>query len=182
MALSPLLSRPAAVAGSGVDEGVAAHYGELSAEQRRLLAGTAVADMSHFDVVTLAGEDRLSWLNTLSSQMLLELRPGQSTQTLLLTVQGRVEFDIRILADEDKLWLLVEPGQGAPLAAWLDRMRFMLRVEVKDVSDGLRPGRCLHAAARAGGVPLLGRFLARHLPGRLRLLGGGAPGRRASVA
>ncbi|MFJ6417559.1 YgfZ/GcvT domain-containing protein [Paeniglutamicibacter sp. NPDC091659] len=134
MALSPLLSRPAAVAGSGVDEGVAAHYGELSAEQRRLLAGTAVADMSHFDVVTLAGEDRLSWLNTLSSQMLLELRPGQSTQTLLLTVQGRVEFDIRILADEDKLWLLVEPGQGAPLAAWLDRMRFMLRVEVKDVS------------------------------------------------
>lgn len=134
MALSPLLSRPAAVAGSGVDEGVAAHYGELNAEQRRLSAGTAVADMSHFDVVTLAGEDRLSWLNTLSSQMLLELRPGQSTQTLLLTVQGRVEFDIRILADEDKLWMLLEPGQGAPLAAWLDRMRFMLQVEVRDRS------------------------------------------------
>lgn len=135
MAPSPLLSRPAAVAGSGVDEGVAAHYGEPNAEQRRLLAGTAVADMSHFDVVTLAGEDRLSWLNSLSSQFLLELRPGQSTQTLLLTIQGRIEFDIRILADEDKLWLLVEPGQGAPLAAWLDRMRFMLRVQVADVSD-----------------------------------------------
>lgn len=135
MVLSPLLSRPAAVAGTGVDEGVAAHYGEPNIEQRRLLAGDAVADMSHFDVVTLAGEDRLSWLNTLSSQYLEKLQPGQSTQTLLLTVQGRIEFDIRILADDDKLWLLVEPGQGAPLAAWLDRMRFMLRVVVTDVSD-----------------------------------------------
>lgn len=135
MALSPLLSRPAAVAGTGVDQGVAAHYGEPNIEQRRLLAGDAVADMSHFDVLTLAGEDRLSWLNTLSSQMLLNLLPGQSTQTLLLTVQGRIEFDIRILAEEDKLWLLVEPGQGAPLAAWINRMKFMLRVEVTDLSE-----------------------------------------------
>lgn len=134
MALSPLLTRPGAVAGAGIDEGVAAHYGELAKEQRTLLNGTAVADMSHFDVVTLAGADRISWLNTLSSQALTDLRPGQSTQTLLLSVQGRIDFDIRVLAAPEMLWLLVEPGQGAPLTAWLQRMRFMLRVEITDVS------------------------------------------------
>ncbi len=134
MANSPLLSRPGAVAGSGIDAGTAAHYGEPNKEQRALSTGAAVADMSHFEVVTLSGEDRLSWLNTLSSQELTGLLPGQSTQTLLLTVQGRVEFDIRVLADAQKLWLLVEPGQAEPLAAFLNRMRFMLRVQITDVS------------------------------------------------
>ncbi|MBV1779903.1 folate-binding protein [Paeniglutamicibacter sp. ABSL32-1] len=134
MAISPLLSRPGAVGASGIDEGVAAHYGEPNQEQRRLLSGAAVADMSHFGVVTLSGEDRLSWLNTLSSQALTGLAEGQSTQTLLLTVQGRIEFDIRVLAGADKLWLIVEPGQAEPLAAFLTRMRFMLRVEITDVS------------------------------------------------
>jgi folate-binding protein YgfZ len=135
MANSPLLSRPGAVAGAGIDAGTAAHYGELNKEQRALSNGSAVADMSHFEVVTLAGEDRLTWLNTLSRQALTGLRPGDSTPTLLLTVQGRIEFDIRVLADEDKLWLLVEPGQAEPLAAFLNRMRFMLRVEITDVSE-----------------------------------------------
>ena len=31
----------------------------------------------------------------------------------------------------------VEPGQAAALVAWLDRMRFMMRVEVADVTDEL---------------------------------------------
>lgn len=135
MANSPLLSRPGAVAGSGIDEGVAAHYGELNKEQRQLHDGTAVADLSHFEVVTLRGEDRLSWLNTLSSQAVDKLRPGTSTQTLLLTVQGRIEFDIRVLAGEDTLWLLLEPGQAEPLVAFLTRMRFMMRVEITNVSE-----------------------------------------------
>jgi folate-binding protein YgfZ len=135
MALSPLLARTGAVAASGIDEGVAAHYGEPNQEQRKLFAGTAVADMSHFGVLTLSGEDRLSWLNTLSSQALTGLGEGQSTQTLLLSVQGRIEFDIRVLADADKLWLIVEPGQAEPLSAYLNRMRFMLRVEITDVSE-----------------------------------------------
>ena len=38
----------------------------------------------------------------------------------------------------------VEPGAAAPLAEWLDRMRFMMRVEVEDLTDELavawRPG------------------------------------------
>ncbi len=116
----------------------------------------------------------MSWLNSLSSQLLLELRPGQSTQTLLLTIQGRIEFDIRILADEDKLWLLVEPGQGAPLAAWLDRMRFMLRVEVADVSaDYGLVGACVQQDPLCR-LPVLGRFVAEHHPRRLCVLGAGS--------
>ncbi|GAA4361805.1 YgfZ/GcvT domain-containing protein [Paeniglutamicibacter cryotolerans] len=131
---SPLLKRPGAVEGAGIDAGVAAHYGDPSGEQRRLLGGQALADLSHFGVVTVSGEDRLSWLNSLSSQLLLGLEPGVAVQTLLLSVQGRIEHDLRLVDDGQTSWLIVEPGQAPSIAGWLDRMRFMLRVSVTDVS------------------------------------------------
>src|SRR2546423_11562253 len=96
---SLLLSRPGAVEDTGVDAGVAAHYGEPLREQRALAAGTAVVDLSHRGVVTVSGPDRLSWLNTLSSQHLTELRPRVSSELLLLTIQGRIEFDARVVDD-----------------------------------------------------------------------------------
>jgi tRNA-modifying protein YgfZ len=131
---SPLLARPGAVEGAGQDAGVAAHYGEPLPEQRRLAAGTAVVDLSHRGVVTVAGPDRLSWLNTLSTQQLLALGPGESSEALFLSLQGRIEHDCRVVDDGETTWLLVEAAEAAPLAAWLDSMRFMLRVEVADVS------------------------------------------------
>jgi folate-binding protein YgfZ len=39
--------------------------------------------------------------------------------------------------DGDAFTAHVEPGEAAPLAAWLDRMRFMMRVEVEDVTEEL---------------------------------------------
>lgn len=131
---SPLLSRPGAVEAAGADAGVAAHYGEPLREQRALAAGTAVVDLSSRGVVTVAGPDRLSWLNTLSSQQVTALAPGESSELLLLSVQGRIDFDARVVDDGGTTWLIVEAAEAAPLAEFLNRMKFMLRVEVADVS------------------------------------------------
>ena len=133
---SPLLGRPGAVAGGGPDTGVAAHYGDPVREQRELAAGRAAVDLSHRGVVTVAGPDRLTWLTTLSSQQVSGLRPGESSELLLLSVQGRIEYDVRIVDDGERAWLLVEPAEAAGLAAWLTSMKFMLRVEVEDASAG----------------------------------------------
>jgi folate-binding protein YgfZ len=132
---SPLLSRPGAVEAGGADAGVASHYGEPLREQRALAAGTAVVDLSHRGVVTVSGPDRLSWLNTLSSQQVTNLRPGESSELLLLSVQGRIEFDARVVDDGGTTWLIVEAAEAAPLAEWLNKMKFMLRVEIADVSE-----------------------------------------------
>lgn len=137
--LSPLLNRHGAVQAGGLDAGVAAHYGDPNREQR-LLAGylgkeaTAVVDLSHRGVVTVTGPDRLSWLNTLSSQSLTDLAPKVGTELLLLSIQGRIEFDARVVDDGATTWLIVETGEAEPLAAWLNSMKFMLRVEIADVS------------------------------------------------
>ncbi|WP_309108150.1 glycine cleavage T C-terminal barrel domain-containing protein [Arthrobacter sp.] len=131
---SPMLSRPGAVEAGGADAGVASHYGEPLREQRALAAGTAVVDLSHRGVVTVTGPDRLSWLNTLSSQEVTSLRPAESSELLLLSVQGRIEFDARVVDDGTTTWLIVEAHEAGPLAEWLNRMKFMLRVEIADVS------------------------------------------------
>lgn len=131
---SPLLSLPGAVEAAGPDAGVAAHYGEPLREQRALAAGPAVVDLSHRGVVTVTGPDRLSWLNTLSSQQVSALTPGESSELLLLSVQGRIDFDARVVDDGGTTWLIVEAAEAAPLAEYLNRMKFMLRVDIADAS------------------------------------------------
>ena len=131
---SPLLARHGAVVGSGVDAGVAFHYGDPTAEQRALARGGAVVDQSQLGVVRVAGPDRLTWLNSITSQELATLAPRTSTELLVLSPQGHIEHAAGVVDDGEATWLLTE-GAGAPeLAAWLDRMRFMLRVEVADVT------------------------------------------------
>ncbi|MBD8538086.1 folate-binding protein YgfZ [Frigoribacterium sp. CFBP 8751] len=112
--------------------GVAAHYGNPLGEQRQLARGAAVVDLSDRGVLTVTGPDRLSWLNSLTSQALVGLAPGVSTETLLLDANGRLEHAARVLDDGETAWLLVDRSEVAPLGTWLDRMRFMLRVEVAD--------------------------------------------------
>ncbi|MCY1159546.1 MAG: folate-binding protein [Citricoccus sp.] len=134
---SPLLSGPdaihGAVAGTGPDAPVAAHYGQPVAEQRALAAGTAVVDLSHRGVVTVSGPERLSWLHVLTSQRLDRgVEPGTSTETLFLDVQGRIEFDCHLVDDGTTTWLTVEPGENVGLADWLTKMKFASRVEIAD--------------------------------------------------
>lgn len=132
---SPLLAREGAVAADGPDAGVAWHYGDPVREQRLLLAGEAVVDQSHRGVVTLTGPDRLTWLDTLSTQWLRDLGPGQPREALVLSPQGRVEHALHLVDDGTTTWITVEPGAQAALVAHLERMRFMLRVEIADVTD-----------------------------------------------
>jgi folate-binding protein YgfZ len=131
---SPLLSRPGAVAGDGADAGVAAHYGDPLREQRLLEEGLAAVDLSHRGVLTIAGPDRLSWLHSITTQLLTGLAPHTSVETLVLSPKGHIEHDLHLVDDGQTAWVTVEPGTAPALAAWLDSMRFMLRVEVSDVS------------------------------------------------
>ncbi len=108
------------------------HYGNPLGEQRALAEGDAIVDLSDRSVITVTGPDRLTWLDSLTSQALTRLQPGESAETLLLDPTGRLEHAIRVVDDGITTWLLVDGSQGASLSAWLERMRFTLRVEVAD--------------------------------------------------
>lgn len=129
---SPLLSRPGAVPGEGLDAPVAVHYGDPHREQRLLDEGLACVDLSHRGVVTVTGPDRLTWLHSLTSQQLADLPPRHSAETLVLSPKGHIEHALHVVDDGETTWLGTEPGAAPAVAAWLDSMRFMLRVEVAD--------------------------------------------------
>ncbi|WP_030528481.1 YgfZ/GcvT domain-containing protein [Phycicoccus jejuensis] len=132
---SPLLDRHGAVEGEGPDAGVAAHYGDPMREQRLLTEGLAVVDLSHRGVVTVTGSDRLTWLHSMTTQQLAGLPPRTSAESLVLSPKGHVEHALHVVDDGTTTWLTLEPGTAPALVAWLESMRFMLRVEVADVSD-----------------------------------------------
>ncbi|WP_430867871.1 YgfZ/GcvT domain-containing protein [Demequina aurantiaca] len=129
---SPMLMRHGAVPDAGADAGVAWHYGDPAAEQRALAAGRAVSDQSHLGIITVSGPDRLTWLNSLTTQEVAALAPGVSTELMILTPQGRIEHVAGVVDDGETAWLITETPTG--LATFLERMKFMLRVEVADVT------------------------------------------------
>jgi len=131
---SPLLAWPGAVQAGWPDEGVAAHYGDPMREQRALDGGAAVVDRSNRGVLRITGPDRLSWLHSLTTQNLQQLAAGQSAQALILSPTGHVEHHLTLVDDGTATWVHAEPGEAPALAAFLDSMRFMLRVEVADAS------------------------------------------------
>jgi len=130
----------------GPDKGAVWHFGEPNKEQRALLEGKAWADLSHLSIVAVSGADRLKWLHDVTTQYLLDLQAGQWLPAMILDPQGHVEFQFNLVDDGSTTWLVIDPGYVQGLIEYLQKMKFMLRVEVRNASAE-------YAVFRAPGLP-----------------------------
>ena len=119
----------------GPDKGAIWHFGEPAKEQRALTEGKAWADLSHLSVVAVSGEDRLKWLHDLTTQHLTDFGAGIWTSALILDPQGHVEYQFNLVDDGATTWLVLDPAFAESLISYLQKMRFMLRVEVRDATS-----------------------------------------------
>lgn len=124
------MSAFSALSGAVSEDEVVLHFGDPIREQRRLVAGTAVAPLGDRVVVEVAGVDRLSWLDSITSQSVAGLGAGDSTELLILDPQGRVEHAAGVLEDGSSVWLIADAADAESLAVWLQRMVFRSRVTV----------------------------------------------------
>ena len=131
---------------AGPDKGAVWHFGEPVKEQRALEAGTAWADLSHHNIVAVSGVDRLKWLHDLTTQFVSDLQPGVWMPNMILDAKGHVEYQFNVVDDGTTTFLVLDPGYSEQLIEYLTKMKFMLRVEVKDASDEF-------AVLRAPGAP-----------------------------
>lgn len=119
------------------------HFGNPLREQALLAQGQAWAWLSR-DVVEVSGADRLSYLTTVSSQVLTDLEnDGSSRQVLFLDANGHILYAALAVAGlvpapaeqlapgEQSVLLLVDAGCGEGLAQLLNSRRFMLRVQAQ---------------------------------------------------
>jgi folate-binding protein YgfZ len=130
----------------GPDKGAVWHFGEPVKEQRALEAGTAWADLSHYNIVAVSGVDRLQWLHDLTTQFVSDLEPGLWKSNLILDARGHIEFQFNIVDDGQTSFLVLDPGYIDQLIEYLTKMKFMLRVDVRDASSEF-------AVLRAPGMP-----------------------------
>jgi folate-binding protein YgfZ len=130
----------------GPDKGAVWHFGEPVKEQRALEAGTAWADLSHYNIIAVSGVDRLQWLHDLTTQFVSDLEPGLWKSNLILDARGHIEFQFNIVDDGQTSFLVLDPGYIDQLIEYLTKMKFMLRVDVRDASSE-------YAVLRAPGMP-----------------------------
>jgi folate-binding protein YgfZ len=120
---------------SGPDKGAIWHFGEPNNEQKALAKGDGWADLSHRAVISIIGKDRLTWLHALTTQHLERLQVATWVDALILDVQGHVIDHLFLVDDGQSTWIHLEKERVVPVIEYLNKMKFMLEVEVKDESD-----------------------------------------------
>ena len=108
------------------------HFGNPLGEQRQLLQSQAAIHRIDEQVLLLSGEDALSWLHSITSQNIKNLKPGESTETLVLTPTGHIEHQIKVVAFDGGLYLIVNKEKAPALFKWLTQMRFRSKVEISE--------------------------------------------------
>jgi tRNA-modifying protein YgfZ len=106
----------------------------LSDETRALHETIGVVDRSDRGAVLVTGPDGWSYLQNLVSADLDAVDDGEGVHSLLLTPQGKLDVDFRLLRVGDEAWLDCDPGFGEQLAASLNRFRIRVDCEVTDRS------------------------------------------------
>lgn len=134
------------------------HFGNPLREQALLAQGQAWAWLSR-DVVEVSGADRLSYLTTVSSQVLTDLEnDGHCRQVLFLDANGHILYAALAAAalvpdsGEQSVLLLVDAGCGDGLAQLLNSRRFMLRVQAQVRPDLQVAGAIGDAVQKLAGV------------------------------
>ncbi|CAN2172015.1 COG0354 Predicted aminomethyltransferase related to GcvT [Candidatus Nanopelagicaceae bacterium] len=135
----------------GPDKGAIWHFGEPNKEQRALAEGKAWADLSHLSVIAISGDDRLKWLHDLTTQYLTDFAAGIWLSALILDPQGHVEYQFNVVDDGTTSYLVMDPHFVEGLSAYLNKMRFMLRVEVRDATSEFAVMRAPGVANDIGG-------------------------------
>jgi folate-binding protein YgfZ len=106
----------------------------LSEEVQAIHENAGVVDRSDRGAVLVSGPDAWSYLQSIVSADLDAVGDGEGVHSLLLTPQGKLDVDFRLLRVGDEAWLDCDPGFGEQLAASLNRFRIRVECEVTDRS------------------------------------------------
>lgn len=97
--------------------------------------GVALTDGPGHDILRATGNDRVSFLQRITSGKLSGVEPGQGVQTLLLDVRGRVLARLLVFVRTKSVRIIVPPGQGEFVAAGLSKFAIMDDFQIAVESD-----------------------------------------------
>jgi glycine cleavage system T protein len=81
------------------------HYGDVAAEHRAVRQAVGIADLSHRGKIRVTGDDRVKWLQSVISNDILPLQPGQGRYSSFLTHKGKMLTYFRVYMQADAVML-----------------------------------------------------------------------------
>ena len=100
------------------------------AETAALARAVAVHDLGWLKRVAVRGEDRFRWLSGMVTNMVTDLPENSGAWNLVLNAQGRIQGDLTVWREGDRLELEIAAGQFEKLLAHLERFIVMDDVEL----------------------------------------------------
>lgn len=166
------------------EDGIPLHYGDMAAEYRAALEQAVVMDRSHEGRLSVAGDNRVDWLQRIATNDLMNLPAHIGRPTLFTNANGRVIHRAVIYNRGDWLLAVTEPGQGGVFQTSLQRQvfyndrvhfvdltattrQFVLHGPKSDqVADALLPGAAAFAPFQGAEITVAGVpvFMARRKP------------------
>lgn len=105
-------------------DGIPLQYGNAFMEYHAALNAAVLLDRSHEGRIRMTGKDRFEFLNRMSTNKMIEMQPDEGRATIFLNSTARVIDRIEVYNRPDHLFLITEPGQGAPMRDFLQRHIF----------------------------------------------------------
>ncbi len=140
----------------------------LARDLEALRSGAALATLEERSILAVRGEDRASFLQGMLTAEVRKLEAGQGTQALLLSEQGKIVADLRVLVLGEEIWLDVLRIDRTAVRQALERFLVADDVELEERPEYavalLGPGaaRCLARLAPAHAALLVGLAACSH--------------------
>jgi aminomethyltransferase len=140
-------------------------------EYKTVRKDAGVLDLSGLGKLQVTGRDRVSYLNSMLSNDIRNLRTGGGCYAVLLTHQGRMESDLHVYAFETELWIECPFGSKERVLATLNKYIVSSDVTIEDRTENLGVLSLQGSASQAKMEFLLGASLAAMAPLEHRRLG-----------
>ena len=112
-----------------------AHFGNSAAEYAAVRSAVGLMDFSYRGLLQVTGPDRLSFLQGMLSNDLRALKPFAGQHATLLTQQGKVIADVRVLCAMNSFYLDFFESLKEKILAHLNRYLVADEVEIADRSN-----------------------------------------------
>jgi folate-binding protein YgfZ len=111
------------------------HFGNPAVEYTAVRSTCGFIDLSHRGLLQFSGPDRLSFLQGMLSNDLKLLKPFEGQSATLLTQQGKVIADVRVLCSLNSFYLDFWENRKSPVIEHLNRYLVADEVEIADRSE-----------------------------------------------
>lgn len=123
--------------GATIKEGEVTHFGEPAAELRAALDSDILADLSHFALVRVSGDDRRDFLQGQFSNDIRLADAGASQLSSYCSPKGRMLAIFRLFERENTFYLQMPAEIMEPTVKRLGMFILMSKVVLEDASDEL---------------------------------------------